>query len=197
MQVRLVGLSSCGVALRELLITYVLSQVSSGLQVHVWSLPVGAYLLSGSFIWVSVSTAILAAAVRVIAWRSCPQACTSFWNSIVADGVTPRLIPTPDGHFVCMGEVLSWGRAGAFRIRTWQVLSYPQFLEDQDVLEVYVRSAGFSYLPALAVGEGLTLEYPTEKMLDRQKLQRCYRKMRWDYPQRRISDGSRVEPRLK
>lgn len=93
MQVRLVGFPSCGVAVRELLITDVLSQVSFGLQVHVWPLPVEADLLPGFFIWASLSTAILAPAVRAIAWRGCPQAYTSFWNSILADGVTTKLIP--------------------------------------------------------------------------------------------------------
>lgn len=58
------GVSSCGVAVRKLLITDALSQVSFGLQAHVWSLPVGADLLPGFLIRASPSTTILAAAVR-------------------------------------------------------------------------------------------------------------------------------------
>lgn len=40
----------------------------------------------------------LAAADRAIAWRGCPQACTSFWNSRMANGVTVRLIPMDNLH---------------------------------------------------------------------------------------------------
>lgn len=46
----------------------------------------GSIVLPGSFTRASLSTAILAAAARAIAWRSCPQARTSFWNSMLADG---------------------------------------------------------------------------------------------------------------
>jgi hypothetical protein len=58
MQLRLVGLFAHVSWLSEFLITDALSQVSFGLQAHAWSLPVGAYLLPGSFIWASLSTAI-------------------------------------------------------------------------------------------------------------------------------------------
>lgn len=59
MQLRLAGLRSWGLAVRELPIPDALSQVSVGLQAQVWSSsPVGADLPSGSFLRASLSTAL-------------------------------------------------------------------------------------------------------------------------------------------
>lgn len=91
--------------------------------------------------------------VRATAWRGCPQVCTSFWNSILADGVTTRLIPL---WALCMhggAVVMRQDRAGQEYSASGhgRSLVIPSFY---NIRKVYVRSTGFIYLPILAVGEG-------------------------------------------
>lgn len=102
-----------------------------------------AYLLPVSFTRASLSIAILAAAVGAIAWRSRPQACTSFWNSMLADGGHYQADPMGI-LFACVGAGNCNGSGQVPSIRLWQVLSFSQFPDGQDVLEVCARRAGFS-----------------------------------------------------
>lgn len=97
MHVTLIGLCSCGVAFDH-------SCAESG---QLQAAGACLVLASGSVSspWLlhvdKPKQSILAAAVRTLAWRSSPQAYTPLWNSMLADGVTTRLIPC--GYFVCVG----------------------------------------------------------------------------------------------